>query len=86
MASRPAPDGFPALRRRIGWPSNSILVTTYALNPSQSGIYIDTGLGSAECTFLDTGLRRCDEECCSFRLRALTHCRLPKQTLGFNWM
>ncbi len=62
------------------------------LNQSQSGIYIDTGLGSAantvipalprkgrnpgniaECTFLDTGLRRCDEGFSSFGLHQLTH-------------
>ena len=41
---------------------------------------------SAECTFLDTGLRRCDEGFCSFRLRKLIHCRLPKQTLRFSIM
>ena len=63
------------------------------LTLSQSGIYIDTGLGSAantvipalprkgrnpgniaECTFLDTGLRRCDEGFGSLRLHKLTHC------------
>ena len=38
----------------------------------------------AECIFLDTGLRRCDEGFCSFELCKLTHCRLPKQTLGFS--
>ena len=38
----------------------------------------------AECTFVDTGLRRCDEGFCSFRLRKLKHCRLPKQTLGIS--
>ena len=40
----------------------------------------------AGCSFLETGLRRCDEGFCSFRLRNLTHCRLPKQTLGFSRM
>ena len=33
---------------------------------------------------LDTGVSRCDEGFCSFRLRKLNHCRLPKQTLGFS--
>ena len=41
---------------------------------------------SAERTFLDTGLRRCHEGFCSFRLRKLIHCRLPKQALWFNLM
>ena len=39
---------------------------------------------SAKCTFLDTGLRRCDEGFCSFMLPELTHCRLPKQTPGVS--
>ena len=34
---------------------------------------------SSGFTFLDTGLRRCDEGFCSLRLRKLTHCRLPKR-------
>ena len=36
------------------------------------------------CQHRHTGLRRCDEGFCSFRLRKLTHCRLLKQTLGFS--
>ena len=76
------------------------------LNQSQSGIYIDTGLGSATNTVIPvpagTGIQgtlqnvlswtllprkdRCDEGFCSFRLRKLTHYRLPKQTLGFSLM
>ena len=39
---------------------------------------------SAGGSFLDTGLRRCDEGFCSFRLPKLTHWRLPKQALGFS--
>ena len=48
-----------------------------------SGVRRNPG-NSAECTFLDTGVSRCDEGFCSFRLRNPTHCRLPKRTLGFS--
>ena len=70
------------------------------LNQSPSGIYIDTGLCSAANTVIpaNAGIQGAvqdvlswtpaQEGFCSFRLRKLrklTHCRLPKQTLGSPW-
>ena len=49
-------------------------------------ITIGSNIGVCRCTFLDIGLRRCDGGSCPFRLHHLTHCRLPKQTLGFSLM
>ena len=48
-----------------------------------SGVRRNAG-NIAICTFLDTGLRRCDKGFGSLRSRKLTHCRLPKQTLEFS--
>ena len=54
-----------------------------ALNQSQGGIYINTGLARAANAVIpaNAGIQ---ESFCSFRLRKLTHRRSPKQTLGFG--
>ena len=87
LSGRRSDAGFPPRTHRIPKPKPKWNLHRHRIGQRfqhrHSGERRNPG-NSGECTSLDTGLRRCDEGFRSYRFHKLTHCRLPKQTLGFS--